>query len=139
MRLLVSGSHPHHLHAPKRAGDVGYDLVLNEFKAIPPLTTATLRTGVQIKIPDGYWAEIKARSSTINRYGMIVISDVIDAGYTGEITVRVHNVAGCRMCVTEGMRIAQLVFHKAELPPIEYVHILPKTERGAEGLGSTGT
>lgn len=138
MSIIVGGSHPHHLHAPKRVGDAGYDLAISEFSAIPPLITKWLRTGVRIAMPKGVWAEIKGRSSTITKYGLLVINSVIDQGFTGELTVGVHNVGACRMCVCEGWRIAQLIFHEACLPDLEYT-ALPETERGDQGFGSTGT
>lgn len=136
--LLVSGSHPHHIHAPQREGDVGYDLVLNEMRAIPPLTTAWVKTGVRIKLPEGWWAAIDGRSSTLTRYGLLVVHSTIDTGFTGELSIGLYNVGGSRTCVQEGMRLAQLTLHQCHVLELEYVEKLPFTARGDKGFGSTG-
>ncbi len=64
---------------------------------------------------------------------------LIDEGYRGEIKVILHNTdRDIPFVVEPGMRIAQLVV--VELPQIELVEVdeLPASERGAEGLGSSG-
>lgn len=138
-RLLVSGPKPHHLHAPKRPGDVGYDLCIDERRAIGPLQCSWLKTGVKVKIPGGCWAEIKGRSSAIPKWGILVVNSVIDEGFTGELTIGCFNLGGCRQILMPGLRLAQLIIHRSYTPEIDVVDHLPRTERGDQGFGSTGT
>lgn len=63
----------------------------------------------------------------------------IDAGYIGEVKVNLPNTGDEPVTVTRGMRIAQLVIQRVELPSFEQVDTLdPVTERGDGGHGSTG-
>jgi dUTP pyrophosphatase len=65
---------------------------------------------------------------------------LIDEGYRGEVKVILLNTDRTEPFVVEpGMRIAQLVV--VELPQVEVVEVdeLPPSERGAGGLGSSGS
>ena len=59
--------------------------------------------------------------------------------YRGEIKVCLLNTdRDTPFEVTRGMRIAQLVVQRVELPDFVEVEDLDETERGAGGYGSTG-
>jgi dUTP pyrophosphatase len=65
---------------------------------------------------------------------------LIDEGYRGEVKVILLNTDRTEPFVVEpGMRIAQLVV--VELPQVEVVEVdeLPPSDRGAGGLGSSGS
>lgn len=135
--MKVSGTKPHHLRSPARHGDVGYDLVNDEYRAIRPLQTVWLRTGVAIHVGPGYYARIVGRSSTA-RKSLLVLESIIDADYTGELLVGIASLASQIVIVQPGDRLAQLLVCRAHTPLLEYVD-LPVTERGVQGFGSTGT
>jgi len=83
---------------------------------------------------------ILPRSSLPLKYGLIVANapGLIDADYTGEIGVIVHNVTDKYVNLESGTRIAQAVFVWLALPPvIEVEDSDAREERG--GFGSTGT
>lgn len=135
--VKVAGSAPHHLRSPARPGDVGYDLVMNEFCAISPGETRWVKTGVAIEMPPGMWCMILPRSSA-NKMQMFVQISTIDNGYRKELDVGLYNGGTVRRSIMEGERYAQLIFMQAVLPELMHVDKLSPTERGENGFGSTG-
>lgn len=128
------------LKTPARAGDVGYDLVNDEYKVIRPMQYMWLPTGVQLQLPDGYWAEIVGRSSTMHKRGLLVIQSIIDTGFRGPLTVGVINLGQEQQIVRPGERIAQILFRQSITPAIMHMENIDAqaTERGVQAFGSTG-
>ncbi|HET7462360.1 MAG TPA: dUTP diphosphatase, partial [Longimicrobium sp.] len=62
----------------------------------------------------------------------------IDPDYRGELRVIVWNLGLEPVPVPRGMRIAQLVFARFEVPEIVEAHELSDSGRGTGGFGSTG-
>ena len=96
------------------------------------------RTGLHVRIPDGYYIEVANRSGLNIRHGVTLHgSGTVDAGYTGEILVRLYADEGLYR-VLRGDRIAQLILHPFDA--IEWVRVdsLEDTDRGDNGFGSTG-
>lgn len=75
---------------------------------------------------------------------MVANIGVIDAGYTGEIKVSIHNATNLtilseRRYVSKGDRIAQLLILPVLTPALELGDVTGMTtERGENGFGSTG-
>jgi len=130
------------IQAPKKLGDVGYDLASACSIVIPPFdehdTAVLVPSGVSIKMPEGYWCQIVGRSSSANKKGLLVVNATIDNGYTGELCACVFNMTNKPIEIDEGERLAQVVFHRMEQPSMMEVDELPETERGESGYGSTG-
>lgn len=123
---------------PKINGDAGYDITSSDSLVLAvAVGIQTIKTGIRVKIPRGYWAEIRGRSS-MTRAGIIVVSNTIDNGYTGELFVDVINTSDKPIKVAAGDRVAQLVLFPLHTPPIMQVDALPETDRGQNGFGSTG-
>ena len=61
-----------------------------------------------------------------------------DYDYRGEYIVALHNDTEEDRTITNGDRIAQLVFIPYETGDLTVVEELDETERGAGGFGSTG-
>jgi dUTP pyrophosphatase len=124
---------------PKKPGDVGYDLYTTVETVIPPMGASMIpvETGCAVKIPDGYWLDLRGRSSAAKR-NLLVVPSVIDTGYTGPLFSCVWNMTKEPVTVLVGDRLAQLVLHKAIVLPVVDVDVLPETVRGASGFGSTG-
>lgn len=118
--------------------DAGLDLYVTDDVKIGPGEFRDLDTGWAIKIADGYWGSVKARSSTFFKRRLVVHEGTIDAGYTGRLSIGVHNPNGAWIELKTGDRIAQLVILPLIIHHVEIVVDLPKTMRGAEGFGSTG-
>jgi len=117
--------------------DLGIDLYSAQTVVLHPHTVWKISTGIAIKLPKGYGAFIKDRSSVASN-GLHVIGGVIDEEYTGEIKVVMANLTRKIITVSEGDKIAQLVLIRR--PKIELIEVndLGKTNRGNKGFGSSG-
>jgi deoxyuridine 5''-triphosphate nucleotidohydrolase (dut) len=97
-------------------------------------------SGFAIALPDGYEAQLRARSGLSIKHGITMINGIgtIDADYRGEVGVLLVNLGQEAFEITPGMRIAQLVVARYERIDWSEVATLEATERGAGGFGSTG-
>jgi dUTP pyrophosphatase len=129
-----------HCVFPTRAheGDAGRDLTCTETVILWPFCSRDLDTGFDIKVPEGTWGSIKARSSTFKRRGILVHEGVIDAGYTGKLSILAFNPFPWPKIVRRGDSLAQLVIVPLVHTITKHVSEMPKTERGNKGWGSTG-
>jgi dUTP pyrophosphatase len=127
------------IYEPQRIGDVGHDLACSTRMSVAPRGPVTyLPTGIHIKCPHGFWARLCGRSSTMRKFGLLVIEGVIDTGYTGELQVGVVNMTDDVVTIEPGTRIAQIILIPAVTRSLVQVDALPETERGDGGFGSTG-
>ena len=110
------------------------DIVLN------PLDRYPVPTGIYIAIPDGYEAQIRARSGNALKYGIGLPNGVgtIDSDYRGEIKVLLINWGKEPFVIHNGDRIGQMIVAKYEKVEWKTVNSLDETERGSGGFGSTG-
>lgn len=152
------------LHAPKREGDVGWDLEAAEDTYILPGQAVDVPTNVRLHLPQNVWAEIRARSS-IARRGLQVDAGTIDTGYRGPLFALVRNMKtlqpadiadrmlgevidfdGLRnwtedntVLIKAGERVAQVVYHRSCPTWAEEIDVIDESsERGSDGFGSTG-
>jgi dUTP pyrophosphatase len=160
--MKIDASSPAGLHAPKRHGDVGWDLEAAEDTAIAPGQAVDVPTNVRLHLPNGTWAEIRARSS-IARRGLQVDAGTIDTGYRGPLFALVRNMKTLQpndvmdrtivnvqhlrrwteentILIRAGERVAQVVYHRCYPTWAEEVEAIDESsERGSDGFGSTGT
>lgn len=119
----------------------GMDLhaCLDELVVLQPMERQRIPTGIAISLPDGYEAQIRARSGMGLKYGITMVNGVgtIDADYRGEIGVLLINLSQEAFEVTPDMRIAQMVISKHETVSWNEVDSLDETARGEGGFGST--
>ncbi len=125
---------------PARAhgGDAGYDLCSVDEASLAPGGRAFIRTGISVAIPEGYAGLVLPRSGLAMRHGVAPVNTpgLIDSGYRGEIMVPLINHDPRETFrVERGMRIAQLVFVRAEDVAFAEVEVL---EAGADGRGEGG-
>jgi dUTP diphosphatase len=101
---------------------------------------AAIPTGLAIKLPDGYEAQVRPRSGLAREHGITLVNSpgTIDSDYTGEIVVLVINHGDRAVRIEPGQRIAQLVIAPVVQAELVEVGELPATVRGAGGFGSTG-
>ena len=119
----------------------GYDLYAVGDYEIAPHGTVKIPTGIALKIPEGTFGAIFARSGLAVNYGLRPANcvGVVDPDYRGEIIVALHNdTPDVLMTISSGTRIAQLVI--IPFLPAEFVRVdkLDETARGEGGFGSTG-
>jgi dUTP pyrophosphatase len=125
------------------SGAAGMDIRAKESVSIGPNSTTLVKTGLYVKIPEGYEIQIRARSGLSLKSGLRVANGVgtIDSDYTGEVCVILHNTSSEPYQVVKGDKIAQMVLN--EVPQIEWLQVdtqqdLGRTDRGSNGFGSTG-
>lgn len=97
-------------------------------------------TGFAIAVPDGYEAQIRARSGLSTKHGIALVNGIgtIDSDYRGEVGVALINLSNEPFTVEPGMRIAQMVVAPCLQVGFDVVEDLDQTERGKGGYGSTG-
>ena len=119
--------------------DVGMDLVADESLVIPAGEWRSVRTGIALELPASLECQIRSRSG-LAANGITVLNSpgTIDSGYRGEVIVILMNHSPYPFRIIQGERIAQMVFAKVIRPPLSLVNRLSESERGTNGLGSTG-
>lgn len=122
-------------------GAAGYDLraAISENIELKPFERQLIPTGFAMALPEKLEAQIRPRSGLAYKNGLTVINSpgTIDWDYRGEIFVPLINLSSETQIIEPKMRIAQMVFHKVELPEFEIIE-LDKTMRQDQGFGSTG-
>jgi len=143
MTLYVRRIHPHAV-LPARATEqsAGFDLCacIREPMTIAAGRTGLVPTGLAFALPEGSAGLIYARSGLGVRHGLAPANavGVIDADYRGEVIVGLHNHSDTDYTIKPGERIAQLVVAPVWAPIVEECAVLPETDRGERGFGSTG-
>lgn len=124
------------------SGSAGVDLYANideditvnmgEIKLVP--------TGIFIKLPLGYEAQIRARSGLSLKHGVTLVNGIgtIDSDYRGEIGIILTTLKNEPFTITPGMKIAQMIIAKHEIAEFVEVEKLDDTKRGAGGFGHSG-
>lgn len=127
---------------PTRANvnDGGLDLYALEDTSIPEGGTKVISTGIALHVPPSYIGKIEDRSS-LAQLGLRTGGGVIDAGYSGEIKVIMHNLnynlhAG-GYHVRKGQKIAQIILYQVDTTGIMVVKDLWNSDRGNKGFGSS--
>lgn len=107
---------------------------------LPAGERAAIATGLAIKLPEGYEAQVRPRSGLAREHGVTLVNSpgTIDADYTGPVIVLVINHGDRPVRIEPGQRIAQLVIAPVVQAELSEVDQLPATARGAGGFGSTG-
>lgn len=107
---------------------------------LKPMERKLVPTGLFIKLPIGYEAQIRPRSGMAFKNGVTVLNSpgTIDADYRGEIKVLLINSSNSDFIVHTGERIAQMVIAKHERVEWELTKELNQTDRGEGGFGHTG-
>ena len=130
-----------------KSTDAGLDLVSAEDVFIELGSTRVVKTGIAVKVPEGFVGKIEDRSGLASK-GLRTGAGVIDAGYNGEVGVVIHNLTSelakdpvllrPGYQIRRGDRIAQLLLYKVETPEVVVVDASWESERGSSGFGSSG-
>lgn len=124
-------------------GAAGWDLhacVGPEGLTLEPGQRSAVPTGFALVIPGGMEGQIRPRSGLALRHGVTLLNSpgTIDADYRGEISVLLVNLGSEPFHLSHGDRIAQLVFARVASIQLQVLDVLPSSERGSGGFGSTG-
>lgn len=121
------------------SGAVAFDIYSRVDAVIKPRTLDRLPTNIIVEIPKGYMLQIKDRSSTMKKKGLLVTTGYIDNDYHGEadeILLQVYNLADEDVNIEKGERIGQGAFVRIDIGEWEEVDKMKEESRG--GFGSTG-
>lgn len=115
-----------------------FDLYVSEDTILPHDEGVPVSTGIAMGIPEGFCVKVYGRSSLCKR-GIQVSTGIIDSDYTGEIKVQCVNFGhALPVLLKAGERIGQFMVEYIVPVELERVADMRQTERGANGLGSTG-
>lgn len=118
----------------KNYSDTGADIFMPNGYYVEPGQTVIIPLGFGIEVPNGYNAYIQIRTS-LARQGLTIEQCAIDAGYTGQIHMILHNNSNAGFAWYKGDRLGYLVVHPVVYP--EFIEDL-NPERGTGAFGSTG-
>ena len=129
------------LPAYETDGAAGFDFTAVADVTVEPGKVALVPTGLVVRVPDGMFLGIFARSSTPVKRGLMVANGVgvIDSDYCGstdEVKIAVMNFTAAPVTVKAGDRIAQGIFLAAPRVEWEETVVVTATSRG--GFGSSG-
>lgn len=143
MKVLVQRlPHAEGLPLPTYAtpGAAGMDLLAARALEIPAGGRALVPTGLAIALPEGFEMQVRPRSGLALKHGVTVLNapGTVDSDYRGEVGVILLNTGAEPFAIARGDRIAQAVFAPVTRAEWEEVVVLPETQRGIGGFGSTG-
>lgn len=142
MKVKIVKNNPFSLPAYETKHSAGVDLqaYVESPIVLKPMERALVPTGIFIEIPEGYEAQVRARSGLAIKHGISLVNGIgtIDSDYRGEVKVILINLGDKDFIINNGDRIAQMVFIKHEQASFELVEELGETERGTGGFGHTG-
>ena len=120
--------------------DAGIDLALKHDLTVPVGAHRVGDTGVRVAIPRDHVGMVFVRSSTGIKKHLVLSNGtgIIDSGYTGPIKISLHNTGDTKQHIPAGDYIAQLVVVPITPNEIAEVRELPPSERGTNGIGSSG-
>lgn len=119
-------------------GSIGYDLHALEDTKMVVNGPTVIRTGLQVRVPQGHYGRIAPRSSLAVKHGIDVLAGVIDRDFRGEVKVVLMQLKDDEPYqIKKGERIAQLILECAsEMAVMEVDAEMPLEEREG-GFGST--
>lgn len=142
MKIEIINKSKFELPRYETSGSAGMDLMANldEPVVLKPLERSVVPTGLYIALPEGYEAQIRARSGLSLKHGITTANGIgtIDSDYRGEIGVILVNLSNETYTINSGDRIAQMVIAKYEKATFIDVEELSETTRNEGGFGHTG-
>ena len=122
----------------KHPTDAGVDVYANEDVRIAPFSYRVVHTGVTFDIPEGTLLQVWPKGRNNHLLG----AGVIDAGYQGEIMIKVVNYSWKPLRVHRGEAIAQLVHlpvitEPVQEGPLEEIHSVRSARAADGGIHST--
>ncbi len=142
-----------------KKGDAGADARISGFKQIvnengkkeliyldtdtytlKPLERVGCPLGFATAIPEGYYFKVVPRSGLALWEGISIVNSpgTIDSGYRNEWMAVVVNLSNKDVVLKRGDRICQIILGKIYDFEVVETDMLPDSERGLGGFGSTG-
>ena len=133
MKLFKNVQLPKKAHLP----DCGLDCFMPESFELKPLETKTIGLGIGIQVPEGFAGMLVPRSSIAEK-GLLIQTSIIDPDYTGEIHLIITNCSNNNAVIEKNQRVCSLVVYSVLNVRLDIVYDFEQTDRGNNGLGSTG-
>lgn len=121
--------------------DACADIYAVEDTVVPARSFSNMiHTGLYIALPEGWQARVAPRSSIGSKTPLRMANSmgIIDTDYRGEILICYDNLSDSDYQIKAGDRIAQMWVEPIYRFKAKQVDILPATDRGNGGFGSTG-
>ncbi len=118
----------------KHPADAGLDLYAVAAATLPPHSTAIVPTGVTVEVPQGMVALIKPKGKNDHLLG----AGVVDAGYQGEILVKVVNPFSRPLEIRAGDAIGQMLLLPVFTPAVEEISAEEIHRQSSQRGGSGG-
>ena len=140
VEIINKSNNPNPEYQTDQSAGMDLRAYLEKTENIAPGEYKLIPTGIYIKIPRDYEAQVRPRSGLALKKGITVLNSpgTIDSDYRGEIGVILINHSTVDYEVKSGERIAQLVFSKHENFHWENVKHIDSSSRGEGGFGSSG-
>ena len=127
----------------KTNGASGMDLMafIKEPIKLAAKKSCLVPTGISVAMSDDYEIQIRPRSGLAAKNNISVLNTpgTIDSDYRGELKIILFNHGKNEFLINNNDRIAQMVLCPVIKAEFEEVDVLPPTERGKGGFGSTGS
>ena len=138
---LLNGNAKMPVYATDGAAAADLFACTDEDITLLPSERAYIPTGLAMEPEEGYFAVVCARSGMASKRGLAMSNGigVIDGDYRGEIKVPMINLSGEPQTITNGDRIAQIMFMPICRAEFFQADELAESARGEGGFGSTGT
>ena len=125
-------------------GSAGLDMraCIDESISVGPGETVLIPTGLAIHVADPSLAAVLLpRSGLGHKHGLVLgnLVGLIDSDYQGQVFISCWNRSSKSYEVQPSERIAQMVFVPVEQVEFRVVEEFAETDRGAGGLGHSGT
>ncbi len=124
----------------KSAGDAVAELTVTDGKLVlEPGDTALVPTGFKARVPRGYEAQVRIRSSMAFKRGLSLPNapGTIDSDYPDEWLIMIRNHSDRSVMIEHGERIAQVILNRFAALDWEIGEVGMFTDRQG-GFGSTG-
>ena len=123
----------------KRNTDAAYDVYTIEGATIEWDDVITLRTGIIVACPPGYYITVEGRSG-LGKCGIVPFRGIIDSTYCGELMITLINMSKNLYVINKHDRIAQIMLHKQyDMEYQEVEEFGPDyNQRGIAGFASSG-
>lgn len=119
----------------------GFDLYASEMTYLAPGETKLVKTGIAFELEEGYEIQVRPRSGLSLKTPLRIPNapGTVDADYTGECMVIMHNSGTGTICISKNDRIAQAILCPVLQPELEEItDEIKETKRGTKGFGSSG-
>ncbi len=140
IKVVNKSRHPLPSYATLGSSGMDVRAFIDEPISLQSMERVLVPTGLFMAMPNNWEAQVRPRSGLAIKQGITCLNTpgTIDADYRGEVKVILINLSTEPQLISDGDRIAQIVFQAVEKVQWEIVDQLEDTDRGAGGFGHTG-